>query len=145
MNPIYRGKSTLENLDRRVFQNDNGTNPVGETQPKTEKTPLSYFNSGIVKYKSRDYEGAIEDFDKAIKLNPEISQIHSARGLCNCSMGNLEEAKKDYTRAIELESSNNQKNIYYLARAAVNVRLNLIDEADADYQNADKLKQEDSF
>ena len=34
------------------------------------RKPLNYHNAGISKYNKGDYEGAIKDFNKAIKINP---------------------------------------------------------------------------
>ena len=35
------------------------------------QTAEDYFNSGIAKYNLKDYSGAIQDYNKAIKLNPK--------------------------------------------------------------------------
>jgi len=37
-------------------------------------------SSGTAKYKSGDLNGAIDDFNKAIALNPDKSRAYGARG-----------------------------------------------------------------
>ncbi len=42
--------------------------------PKPKSNPFK--NSGIEKYKDYDYEGAIEDFTKALQINPKDIAVH---------------------------------------------------------------------
>ena len=49
-----------------------------------------------------------EDFTKAIKLNPAKSPLFSFRGLAHIGMENIENAKADFIKALELNPNNNK-------------------------------------
>lgn len=50
--------------------------PKPRQQPKARPKPNPYKNSGVVKYKDYDYNGAIEDFKKAIEINANDIPTH---------------------------------------------------------------------
>ena len=65
-----------------------------------------YVESGISHVKLGEYQKAIEDYTKAIELNPEDaikSRLYSARGWSYDELGEDLKAIKDYIRAGELE------------------------------------------
>jgi tetratricopeptide (TPR) repeat protein len=57
---------------------------------------------GINKAKERDFEGALENFDRAIKLNPDYADAYNNRASVRQELGDDPGAKKDYTEAILL-------------------------------------------
>ncbi len=44
------------------------------------------------------------DFNKAIELNPDLAEAFNNRGLLNRKLGHIEEAMRDFDKAIELKS-----------------------------------------
>jgi Flp pilus assembly protein TadD len=56
-----------------------------------------------LKYKDRDYHGAITEFDRAIELNPSNAEAYSSRGVAHYRLGDLTQAMVDYTSAIEID------------------------------------------
>jgi tetratricopeptide (TPR) repeat protein len=48
---------------------------------------------------------AIADYSKSIELNSKCTIAYFNRGAANISIGNKEEAKKDLSKAIELDAS----------------------------------------
>ncbi len=48
--------------------------PASKPTPKPKSNPFK--NSGIEKYKDYDYEGSIEDFNKALQINPKDIAVH---------------------------------------------------------------------
>jgi tetratricopeptide (TPR) repeat protein len=57
---------------------------------------------GINKAKERDFEGAIENFDRAIKINPDYADAYNNRANVRHELGDDPGANKDYTEAILL-------------------------------------------
>ncbi len=41
----------------------------------------AYFNSGNAKANSKDFKGAIQDYDQAVKLHPNYAMVYNNRGL----------------------------------------------------------------
>jgi tetratricopeptide (TPR) repeat protein len=49
-----------------------------------------------------DFAGAMDDYDMAIKLNPEYVEAHNNRGIAKKVLGKHEEAEADFAKAKEL-------------------------------------------
>ena len=68
----------------------------------------AYYNRGVVYSSQGDYIRAISDYSEAIKLNPKFSQAYYNRGFAHIAKNNPKrdevQAKKDYLRAVELNS-----------------------------------------
>lgn len=79
------------------------------------------FSWGCEKLKREDYIGAIEDFTKALQINPNNSnnyEIYLNRGITYYKLKNYNAAIEDYTSAIRINSNNvnayyNRGNVYY--------------------------------
>ena len=63
----------------------------------------SFFNSGLDKQKKGDNEGAIADYDKAIKLKPNFAEAFNSRGNARSDLGDNQAAIDDYDQAIKLK------------------------------------------
>ena len=73
---------------------------------------------GIAKVNSGDIKGAIQDYNKAIEINPEFSQTYNHRGIAKSKSGNIKGAIQDFNKAIEINPEyspayNNRGNIKY--------------------------------
>jgi len=62
--------------------------------------------SGVEKYKKNDYNGAISDYDEAIKLAPYNATYISNRGLAYYNLQDWGKAITDFTRCCELKPNN---------------------------------------
>jgi lipoprotein NlpI len=60
-----------------------------------------YLNSGVFKYESGDWNGAIADFTKALKLKDHDPGIYNRRGLAEQKKGDLNAAIADFAKAIK--------------------------------------------
>ena len=69
----------------------------------TKDTATSFYESGISKLSLQDYRGAIQDFNKAIKLNPNDVEAFYGRGLSKDSLEDYKGAIEDLNKAIELD------------------------------------------
>ena len=66
------------------------------------QTSIEYNNSGSSKYKLEDYRGAIQDYNKAIELDPEFKDAYNNRGFCKYQLGDIDGACLDFSKAGEL-------------------------------------------
>lgn len=90
------------------------------------QTAKEYFNSGNKKFDTGDFQGAIEDYNKAIEKNPKYAEAYFERGSArqrlgfsgspDASMKWKMEIMSDFSKAIE----NDPKDPYFIsARAQV--------------------------
>jgi tetratricopeptide (TPR) repeat protein len=63
-----------------------------------------YFNNrGNAKKDLKDYEGAIKDYDEAIRLDPKYVNAYNNRGIAKKDLKDYEGAIKDYDEAIRID------------------------------------------
>ena len=67
------------------------------------QTAEEYFNSGLEKMKNGDFSDAIEDYTKAIELDPNYADAYINRGIAKNKLENHSGAITDFTKAIELD------------------------------------------
>src|SRR5438876_857348 len=63
----------------------------------------SWFKKGELKYNNGNYKGAIEDYTKAINLDPKNIDYYLRRGFCRDITGDYKGAIEDFTKVIEIE------------------------------------------
>jgi tetratricopeptide (TPR) repeat protein len=68
------------------------------------QTAFEYFNIGLVKYNLHNYTGAIDDFTRAVEMNPEHAEAYNIRGAAKYQLGELDDAIEDFNRSIEINS-----------------------------------------
>jgi protein O-mannosyl-transferase len=81
-------------------------NDVIKKEP--EKAPLAYYNRGQVFMSTGSFDKAIEDYSRAVALNPFYQEAFYNRGLALEKSGQPGRAAEDYERAILLNPSNYQ-------------------------------------
>jgi Flp pilus assembly protein TadD len=69
----------------------------------------TYFGQGYERFQKADYDRAISDFTKAVKVNPRYAKAYNYRGIAYMKSGNKERACSDWKRACELGNCNNYK------------------------------------
>ncbi|MBN3925300.1 serine/threonine-protein kinase [Nostoc sp. NMS4] len=100
------------------------------------------YQDGVNKYEAGNYEGAVEDFNQAIKLNPRNALAYNRRGDAYYRLGDYEQAQADSSQAILL---NPQDANAYFDRGFAFSELSKYKEAIADYTQAIKLNSKDAY
>ena len=70
------------------------------------KNSSYYYNRGNTYSNLKDYEKAVNDYNRAIELNPNNASYYNNRGIGYYSLKDYEKAINDYSRAIELNPNN---------------------------------------
>ena len=65
-------------------------------------SPNAYTSRGISNAELERHEVAIEDYDKAIQLKPDVAEAYSNRGDSNAELGQFDDAIVDFDKAIQL-------------------------------------------
>ena len=79
----------------------------------------AHYNKGVAYELAGEYRLAIQEYDKAIELNPNFPDAYVSRGFAYDYLGEIHRAIEDYDKAIELDSNrarayNNRGHSYYL-------------------------------
>ncbi len=88
-------KSIQSNSNNSTLNNSSGTD-------KNSPDEKSYCNRGYAKHNLGDYRGAIQDYNKAIQLNPDYANAYYNRGIAKARLGDYRGAIQDYNKAIQL-------------------------------------------
>jgi tetratricopeptide (TPR) repeat protein/tRNA A-37 threonylcarbamoyl transferase component Bud32 len=91
------------------------------------------YEQGADKYQKQNYQGAIESFTQAIKINPDYAQAYNERGDAFYRLGNYEKSQSDSSEAIRLNPQD--ANAYY-DRGFTLYTLNNYNGAIADFSQA---------
>jgi tetratricopeptide (TPR) repeat protein len=97
--------------------------------------------AGEYEQNKNDFAGALDDFKRALELNPENAEAFSGRGETKASQGDEAGALADYDHALELDPSNAEA---YSRRGAVREIQGDFSNAFSDFNKAIELKPEDS-
>ncbi|MEI6427655.1 MAG: tetratricopeptide repeat protein [Pseudanabaena sp. ELA607] len=93
-----------------LANNNEQTNSLGQTSQNAtvaQTSARSYWQRGVKKEMSGDYEGAVADFTKAIEIDPNYAPAYDSRGIAHFRLGNnVELALADFSKAIELDPEN---------------------------------------
>jgi len=103
---------------------------------KVEPDFVVFYTRGYAYAELKEFERAIEDFSKAIELDPNDAEAYYNRGLAYAKLGKYEQAIKDYDKAIELNPA--LADAYY-NRGVAYVKLNKHEQAIEDFSKAIEL------
>lgn len=101
--------STHPNLSKRLtavatgYNKSKGNEALPTNLSPSKRTAEEYFYSGYDKSLLGDYRGAIEDFNKAIQLDPDYTLAYSIRGFTKAFLGDDRGAIEDFNKAIQFE------------------------------------------
>ena len=99
----------------------------------------AWFSVGYLnqEYKNNVLDTAIDAYDKAVQLKPDLSEAYNNRSVAKNSLGRHEEALADYDEVIRLKPNDAEA---YNNRGVVKNDLGRHEEALADYDKAIRLK-----
>jgi len=104
--------------------------------PANVQNAVTYEFRGIAKEKKGDLNGAIADYDQAIRIGPKFSVPYYSRGMAKQKKGDLNGALADYNQAIQLNPKNASA---FINRGNVKLRKGDLNGATGDYNQAIKL------
>ena len=123
-------------LDKRVEDTEN-------SKPTDELTAWDYFRKGNrAALDEKDYIKAIDNYNMALKLNPEYAEAYYFRGYAYYNLKDYGKAIEDYSKAIKL---NPEYEVVYDFRGNVYADLKEYDKAIEDYSKAIELNPEDAY
>ena len=70
---------------------------------KDSKSARAYYNQGVARLEKGEYDAAISDLTKAIKMRPRSAMAHFYRGRAYFRKGEHDKALSDLTEATELD------------------------------------------
>ncbi|MCB0166741.1 MAG: tetratricopeptide repeat protein [Anaerolineae bacterium] len=127
------------NLTQAEWDRYLGDRPYELTCPETPLTLAEQFNRADVYNEQEQYDKAIEEYSKAIELDPQYVDAYNYRGIAYANSEQYEKAIVDYNTAIEL---NPKYRWSYFNRGNAYRGQELYDEAIADFKKAIELDPE---
>lgn len=112
-----------------------------------ENIAIAHYNRGWAYSKKDDYDRAIEDYDRAIALNPKDASAYYYRGYTYRSKGDYDRSIDDYDRAIALypEPAYAPRGSAYGGRGLAHEKRGNTEKAIADYRKALELRPGEPF
>lgn len=113
---------------------------VWPVQGQTPRTAADYISRANEKDDRGDHDGAIADYNKAIKIDPRDASAYYNRGLARRRKGDVDGAIADYTKVVEIDP------LYVLAYQNRGVARQLkgdLEGAIADYDKAIEINPRD--
>ena len=130
-------KSNLDNRFQRTHINL--LELLGEIEfiAKSTLTASDYYNKGVDRTQINDFEGAIAEFNIAIKLNPNYAEAFYNRGSAKLRVKDNKGAIYDFNKAIEINPNFEQS---YYNRAIAKIQIKDYQGALTDYNKAIEIK-----
>lgn len=110
---------------------------LGEAQTLQHDRVATYVNRGILRLRRNDLEGALSDFDAALRLDPTEAEAYINRGSLMLRRNQVEEARVMFSRA--LEHNTRRPALAHYGRAVAHELLGDLRGAYDDYRRASEL------
>ncbi len=123
----YMGRAMVYAMQERWAESERDLSKVIERDPD-DAALYSGFRAYVRNYMG-DFQGALDDCNRAIPLNPRLRSNYSNRGWIYSNLGEYEQAIADYTYAMTLDPT---QSYYYYQRANFNEILWYLNEAEMD-------------
>jgi tetratricopeptide (TPR) repeat protein len=112
---------------------------VQVTVAQSSITAIESYRHGYERQQRGDLRGAISDYDKTLKTDPNYVEAYIARASARYRLGDLKGANADYDNAIKIGAEYAEA---YLGRGTVRTERNNLDGAIDDYSKAILMKPE---
>lgn len=99
-------------------------------------SPQDYINKGYEKILDEDYKGALEQFNKAIELDPRNVEAYNNRGIVFGILGDHYRAIQDFNMAIDLKPTDSEA---YKSRGVSKLYLNQKQSGCLDLAKAEQM------
>jgi tetratricopeptide (TPR) repeat protein len=123
----YMGRAMAYLMQERWAESERDFTKVIERDPN-DAALYSGFRAYVRNYMG-DFQGALDDCNRSISLNPNLSFNYSNRGWIHSNLGEYEQAIADYTYAMMLDPT---ESFYYYQRANFREILWYLNEAEMD-------------
>ncbi|MDE0401037.1 MAG: tetratricopeptide repeat protein [Candidatus Poribacteria bacterium] len=110
--------------------------PLTAWQQRKHIRAVAYYSLGEEKFDTKDYAGALVDFDKAIEFNPAYVRAYYVRGRTQDRLGDYDSAIASCTQMLEMDPD--EADAYY-ARGSIKAHLGDYTEAIIDLDKAIEL------
>ena len=105
------------------------------------KSAVDYFNSGVDYGRKGEYDRAIQDFTKAIQINPKDAEAYNNRGFAYEKKGEYDRAIQDFDKAIQINPKHARA---YNNRGFAYEKNGEYDKAIQDYDKAIQINPKDA-
>lgn len=98
-------------LDSTKLRSKNGTNQQaldqsqstpGEVAVSDSFTAYAYTNRGVARFYMGDFEAALTDFERALRIKPKLAEAYSGRAAARIALGDHDGALLDLERALSI-------------------------------------------
>ena len=134
-----RNRRTATSIDRDQGSSEN-IGSLSDVISANANDPEAYNVRGSAYGRAGNYKAAMNDFDRAIEINPGFYQAYANRALIHRRLGALGNAASDYNRALQL---NPQYDAAYIGRGNLYRNAGRTNEAFADFERAIQLDTTD--
>jgi serine/threonine protein kinase len=118
------------------------TSSPSQKETVSSKTATDFFNDGYKKYDEKNFQGAITDYNEAIRLKPDDALAYYNRGTAKSALGDKQGAIADYNEAIRLKPDDA---LAYYNRGLAKFKSGDKQGEIADYNEAIRLKPDDAL
>lgn len=108
---------------------------------KHPEAPIAWNNRGIYRKDAGDLAGAMEDYSRALQLDPGYTLAYTNRAVARQRLGDFEGALQDLDRSIALDPDDSSA---FANRGVVQIRLGQTERALADFTRAIELDPSNS-